>query len=286
MTNVRVWTDRSGTFKVEAEYINVADNKVHLHKVNGVKIAVPLDKLDPKDLEYVARMPGNEALLSRVAAPVPVPPRPRNPSKVDEAVLAAAASIRPSEPLATTFIYNGFNWKEWLINTGVSPGDAIAYGQKFAAEKMDGSCLSSLQRELLRALGVSEGDIIRIRKAALEGAMPEVSSQVLAAAAAKEKEAQERNLAMINRVSIFMMYTTHIFQAAKSNIPSRSDQIRSDEEFARQLQMQELNNSAQGDPRGAAKRNFLLLDIKLTINSQTNIIKCRQRCKLTGHPTG
>ena len=48
---VRTWTDRSGTFKVEAEFIGLREGKIHLHKMNGVKIAVPVTKMAVEDLE-------------------------------------------------------------------------------------------------------------------------------------------------------------------------------------------------------------------------------------------
>ena len=47
---VRTWTDRSGSFKVDAEFILIKDGKIHLHKVNGVKIAVPVTKMSVEDL--------------------------------------------------------------------------------------------------------------------------------------------------------------------------------------------------------------------------------------------
>ncbi|KAL6940736.1 hypothetical protein ACO0QE_004649 [Hanseniaspora vineae] len=55
---VRTWVDKSGTFKVEAEFIGCSQGKVHLHKVNGVKIAVPADKLSLGDVEFVERATG------------------------------------------------------------------------------------------------------------------------------------------------------------------------------------------------------------------------------------
>jgi hypothetical protein len=49
----RTWIDCSGSFRVEAEFIGVANGKIHLHKVNGVKIAVPIAKMSPADVAYV-----------------------------------------------------------------------------------------------------------------------------------------------------------------------------------------------------------------------------------------
>ena len=54
----RLWVDRSGTFKVDAEFIGCAKGKIHLHKANGVKIAVAADKLCNEDLAYVEKITG------------------------------------------------------------------------------------------------------------------------------------------------------------------------------------------------------------------------------------
>ncbi|KAJ9612240.1 hypothetical protein H2200_003837 [Cladophialophora chaetospira] len=54
-TKLRVWTDRSGTFEVEAQFLGVYKDKIHLHKLNGVKIAVPYVKMSPEDLDYVEK---------------------------------------------------------------------------------------------------------------------------------------------------------------------------------------------------------------------------------------
>lgn len=53
---VRTWIDSSGTFKVEAEFLGFVDGKVHLHKTNGVKIAVAAEKLSIEDSEYVEKI--------------------------------------------------------------------------------------------------------------------------------------------------------------------------------------------------------------------------------------
>ena len=58
MSKVRTWTDRSGAFKVEAAFLGFADGKIHLHKLNGVKIAVAAGKMSVEDLEYIERVTG------------------------------------------------------------------------------------------------------------------------------------------------------------------------------------------------------------------------------------
>ncbi|KAK7682915.1 hypothetical protein QCA50_013948 [Cerrena zonata] len=55
---VRTWIDSSGSFKVEAEFLGCVEGKIHLHKSNGVKIAVAANKLSIEDLEYVEKITG------------------------------------------------------------------------------------------------------------------------------------------------------------------------------------------------------------------------------------
>lgn len=53
-----MWTDRSGKYKVEAEYLGFHDGKISLHKLNGVKIAVPVREMSQEDVAYVEKMTG------------------------------------------------------------------------------------------------------------------------------------------------------------------------------------------------------------------------------------
>ena len=49
-----MWKDRSGRFEVEAQFLQLEDDQfLHLHKVNGVKIKVPVRRMAREDLEYV-----------------------------------------------------------------------------------------------------------------------------------------------------------------------------------------------------------------------------------------
>ncbi|KAI1306540.1 cytoskeletal protein binding protein [Mortierella claussenii] len=56
--NTRMWTDRSGKYKVEAEYLGFHDGKISLHKLNGVKIAVPVREMSQEDINYVEKATG------------------------------------------------------------------------------------------------------------------------------------------------------------------------------------------------------------------------------------
>ncbi|KAI8854701.1 SLA1 homology domain 1, SHD1-domain-containing protein [Chytridium lagenaria] len=140
-TKIRTWTDRSGSFKVDAEFLNVAEGKVHLHKTNGVKIAVPVEKLSPEDLDYVRRVTGNGSLGTGSSAP-----KPRQ--GVSAATLASAAAAGVPPPPSSSYVYNGFDWRDWLLKAGVSTGDALIYAQAFVNERMDKSVLDDIDRDV------------------------------------------------------------------------------------------------------------------------------------------
>ncbi|KAG0193071.1 hypothetical protein DFQ28_006665 [Apophysomyces sp. BC1034] len=54
-SNARLWKGKDGKFHVEAIYVGLFQNtKVKLRKTSGGMIAVPLDRLCPADIAYVA----------------------------------------------------------------------------------------------------------------------------------------------------------------------------------------------------------------------------------------
>ncbi|KAJ3270203.1 cytoskeletal protein binding protein [Terramyces sp. JEL0728] len=221
-TKLRDWTDKSGKFSVKAAYHGISDNKVQLHKENGVIIGVPFDKLDDASLDYLRSIPGNNKYDFGTKLNVPLPPQQKRGSSTN--------MLSPVDNSAHTF--NGFDWKEWLVKAGVASSDASNYAQKFVDQRMDSSILSDIDRDALRAMGITEGDIIRIRKAAN---LPQISAQVRAKTVQNEAEAQARNLQMLNARG----------QSAR--------QIADDEALARELQNQEY--VSQSRPSNVNKVN-------------------------------
>ena len=51
----RIWTDTSGSFHVEAEFVKVSGDSVTLKKPNGDVIKVPLAKLSETDKQFLAQ---------------------------------------------------------------------------------------------------------------------------------------------------------------------------------------------------------------------------------------
>ncbi|KAK6337984.1 cytoskeletal protein binding protein [Orbilia brochopaga] len=161
--NVRTWTDRSGTFKVDAEFLNLRDGVIHLHKINGVKIAVPIAKMSKADLEYVERKTGMSLDEDKPLSDL------RGKSR---AAAAAAASTNAPKPSAGITIdrskSNGnkdeYDWFEFFLNCGVDVNVCQRYANNFAKDSMDESILPDINQGVLRTLGLKEGDILRVMK--------------------------------------------------------------------------------------------------------------------------
>ena len=137
-SKLRTWTDRSGTFKVEAQFLGLADGKIQLHKLNGVKISVPLTKMSLEDVEYVERLTGRDTS--------PSPPQP--PPNSDK-------------PRSKRIEYD---WYSFFLESGVDYNVAQRYARAFEQDQMDESVLPDINEGTLRTLGVREGDILRIMK--------------------------------------------------------------------------------------------------------------------------
>ncbi|KAJ3338312.1 cytoskeletal protein binding protein [Gonapodya sp. JEL0774] len=233
---VRTWTDKTGTFKVDAEFLTFGEGKVNLHKTNGVKIAVPLEKLCASDQEFVRSINAEAAATPRASSPGPkLPARTASLPVNDRPALPSREATSSS---SNQYVYNGFDWYEFLTaKAAINPQDARTYAATFVREKIDSFTLNGLDVDILKSMGVASGDIIRVRKAAAAvadggsaeskalGPLPAVGG----AHRAREREAAERNL-------------------AKLGLDSGNMQLRTDEEIARSLQEEEYRAAGQVPP--------------------------------------
>lgn len=130
--------------------------KIHLHKVNGVKIAVPVTKMSVEDLEYVERATG-ESLdddkplsdlkrRSTLRAKESTPTGPRSP-------VGIAVEKKPD-----------YEWFDFFLKCGVNPQICERYAQAFHKDQMGEENLPDITPALLRTLGLKEGDILRVTK--------------------------------------------------------------------------------------------------------------------------
>lgn len=163
-TKTRTWTDRSGSFKVEAQFIGLKDGKIHLHKLNGVKIAVPVVKMAIQDLEYVEQMTGMSldedkplADIRRRNIGVSASDEKSNTKPLSRLGITAEAPSQPLKPIQ-------YDWFSFFLKCGVSPYHCGRYSSSFVRDSMDELVLPDITSNTLRTLGLKEGDILRVMK--------------------------------------------------------------------------------------------------------------------------
>ncbi|RDW88142.1 hypothetical protein BP6252_00174 [Coleophoma cylindrospora] len=152
---VRTWTDRSDTFSVEAQFLALKDGKFNLHKLNGVKIAVPIVKMSLADLEYVEKLTGVSLDEDK-------------PLSAVKKQRQAKQESSPSTPTAGATIERSqkpeYDWFQFFLSCDVAVGLCERYAQAFSRDSMDESVLPDIDAVVLRTLGLREGDIIKVMR--------------------------------------------------------------------------------------------------------------------------
>lgn len=173
----RVWHDRSGQFRVEAEFLGFNQGKLRLHKINGVVIEVAIEKMSRPDIQYLEEVTGKQLMPSSrrsgagpssstaVGAPLspagPADPRQserereRRKEKEREARRRAEAGRGPRRNV---------DWFEFFLAAGVDVHDCTRYASAFERENVDDTVLEHMDPSVLRSLGLREGDNIRVMK--------------------------------------------------------------------------------------------------------------------------
>lgn len=151
-SKVRTWTDHSGSFKVEAQFIGIADGKIHLHKVNGIKIAVPVSKMSPVDLAYVEKV-----TKESIEDNMPVAELIKMKRKSQDASRGASgATVERGQ--------SDYDWFDFFLKAGVNPHTCERYSQAMIRDSMDESVLPEITHDTLRTLGLKEGDALKVMK--------------------------------------------------------------------------------------------------------------------------
>ncbi|KAG8834318.1 cytoskeletal protein binding protein [Serendipita sp. 399] len=160
----RVWHDRTGQFRVEAEFKGYDNGKIRLHKLNGVTIEVPASKMSMEDMRYIEKITKGSTnddedepvrILPK-AAPAVAPPKQLS-TPPQSSTRAARSDPPPRKPT--------IDWFEFFLNAGCDMDDCTRYAQSFERDKIDETILPDMKSDTLRALGLREGDIIRVTKA-------------------------------------------------------------------------------------------------------------------------
>ncbi|KAG8907243.1 cytoskeletal protein binding protein [Tulasnella sp. 403] len=207
-TNTRIWHDRSGQFRVEAEYLGLHNGKVRLHKSNGVIIEVPEEKMSAEDMEYIRRAASRNTTLSSSSSSSSRPAAAKSPPSKDNdddniplgEIQRRPTSVSAPKPKAPPR-QPRIDWFEFFLSAGCEIDDCTRYSSSFERDRMDESVLPDIKPDTLRALGLREGDVLRVMKKIEQGGWKS--------------------------------------QASKSNDPKVQEQVRKDAELAARLQEQE-----------------------------------------------
>ena len=150
---MRTWTDRTKSFSVDAQFLGLKDGKINLHKLNGVKIAVPVSKMSIEDLEYVESATGisldEDKPLSSVKRKSQMQLEAQNSSGTK-----LGASVKKPE----------YDWFQFFLSCEVAVGLCERYAQAMVRDNMDESVLPDIDSGNLRTLGLREGDIIKVMR--------------------------------------------------------------------------------------------------------------------------
>ncbi|KAJ2821526.1 cytoskeletal protein binding protein, partial [Coemansia furcata] len=152
MSKVRTWTDGSGAYTVEAQFLRLdPDGKVHLHKTNNKKITVELAKFSPEDRQYVESVTGT-------SIPPAMPAKPMTARQRQQESARKHPERRP--------INYDWDWFDYFtLKCGVSADNALKYATSFVAERLDDESIPDITIETLRTLGVKPADIPKLQRA-------------------------------------------------------------------------------------------------------------------------
>ncbi|KAH7879771.1 uncharacterized protein C8R40DRAFT_1083169 [Lentinula edodes] len=157
---VRIWHDRSGQFRVEAALLSFKDGKLRLHKINGVIVEVPSEKMSVEDMRYVDKLlskkshPPTNVNLSDDDTPLALHRSKSSGGKV------APPRVSPQPKKGPTI-----DWFDFFLTAGCDLDDCTRYAASFERDKIDESILPDITESTMRSLGLREGDIIRVTKA-------------------------------------------------------------------------------------------------------------------------
>ncbi|KKK16240.1 hypothetical protein ARAM_001789 [Aspergillus rambellii] len=159
-SKVRTWVDRTKSFTVEAQFIGLQDGKIHLHKTNGIKIAVPIPKMSVEDLEYVEKITGVSLDEDKPLSDI----RRRSQRIEAEKSRSSGEAKRTGALAGASFQQSDYDWFDFFLKAGVGPHQCERYAQNFIKDSMDEGVLPDISPETLRTLGLKEGDILRVMR--------------------------------------------------------------------------------------------------------------------------
>ncbi|PWN42572.1 hypothetical protein IE81DRAFT_301880 [Ceraceosorus guamensis] len=163
----RNWVDRTGQFKVEAEFLGFNQGKIRLHKLNGVIIEVAIEKMSNADIQYLEDVTGKRLTPSSTSRGADSSTRmdPRSAGRERD---RDRQREREREQRRRQAQRDGpkrnIDWFEFFLAAGVDVDNCTRYAAAFERDNIDESILADIESSTLRSLGLREGDIIRVDK--------------------------------------------------------------------------------------------------------------------------
>ncbi len=185
--NTRMWTDRTGQFKVEAEFLGFNQGKIRLHKMNGVVIEVVVEKMSNTDIAFLEDITGKKLNPTddEIAASTSARRRERERERERQMSRSQASTTggmsreererererrkekereQRRREQSRTGPKRNVDWFEFFLAAGVDVDDCTRYASAFERDKIDETVLGDLDASTLRSLGLREGDVIRVSK--------------------------------------------------------------------------------------------------------------------------
>ncbi|GAA5924858.1 hypothetical protein JCM3775_005489 [Rhodotorula graminis] len=177
LARTRVWKDRTGQFKVEAEFLGLNGQKIRLHKVNGVIIEVPLEKMSNEDATYIRQLQsgaGGSSSRSSSSARRDDSDAARRERRAEREARHASRSEAVKGVVTVTKPSSGsngapkrrsdFDWFDFFLQAGCDMDNCTRYARNADNEGFDEHLIPDLEDSNLRSLGLKEGDIIRVKR--------------------------------------------------------------------------------------------------------------------------
>ncbi|GAA5830792.1 hypothetical protein JCM11251_001076 [Rhodosporidiobolus azoricus] len=166
----RVWKDRTGQFKVEAEFLGLNGNKIRLHKMNGVIIEVPVEKMSHEDTSYIRELTsgrssrasssrGDEDEHRRERRERREREREHRSSRHQDSV-KSVVTVTKSTPTRRS----DYDWFDFFLSAGVDMDSCTRYARNAENEGLDEALIPDMEDSNLRSLGLKEGDIMRVKR--------------------------------------------------------------------------------------------------------------------------
>jgi hypothetical protein len=191
---------------VEAQFVACNNGKIRLHKINGVKIDVPVQKMCTEDLHYIEQETGARLLED----------------KSDNIPLAHLTNNNGED---------GFTWFDYFTKINIPSKIGLRYAAAFQQEGLGEKDIDNLTHRKMKSLGMTEKHVQRLQRY--------LESQV-----AEPPSDDEEGMGKKRKKSVTFGLTSFIEDDGDSDerndpVTQRQRQIEEDERFARQLQLQE-----------------------------------------------